>query len=190
MTAPPDRPAVAVFIAATLDGFIAADDGSIAFLDCVQAPGEDYGFQAFFHGIDTVVLGRNTWETVTGFGEWPFVGKKVVVLTHRPLTAQHNEIVYAGALETLLVQLGRDGARRIYLDGGNVIRQALAEGVVDEMTLSTIPVLLGRGRPLFGADAGASGWPGMLWRLTAIDAFPSGLVQCRWQRTPPSHQPY
>ncbi|MFZ5756892.1 MAG: dihydrofolate reductase family protein [Pseudomonadota bacterium] len=185
-----DRPQVSVFIAASMDGFIAASDGSIAFLDCVQAPGEDYGFGTFFAGIDTVVLGRNTWETTQGFSQWPFTGKQVTVLSHRPLAATHGESVHAGPLAPLLERLRESGARRIYLDGGAAIRQGLAEGVIDDMTLSTIPVLLGKGRPLFGAEAGASGWPGTLWRLAGIDAFPSGLVQCRWQRTPPSHLPY
>lgn len=170
------RPQVSVFIATSLDGFIAREDGSIDFLDCVNAPGEDYGFQAFFDSIDTVLLGRRTWDTVCGFAEWPFAGKRVVVLTHRPAAPAHGETVHTGDLAPLLQQLGATGAQRIYLDGGHAIRRGLRENVIDDMTISTVPVLLGSGRALFGNDVPAS-----TWDLVANRAYASGLVQSTWR---------
>lgn len=171
-----NRPRVSVFIATSLDGFIAREDGSIDFLDCVNTPGEDYGFSEFFAQVDAVVLGRSTWETVQGFDSWPFAGRRVVVLTHRPLPARHGESAHTGSLAPLLSQLHADGARHVYLDGGQAIRQGLAENLVDEMTISTIPVLLGNGRPLFAASVPAS-----TWDLVNSHAWASGLVQNSWR---------
>lgn len=170
------RPRVSVFIAASLDGFIAREDGSIDFLDCVNMPGEDYGFAAFFAQVDTVVLGRATRDTVQAFDEWPFTGKRVVVLTHRGLVSTNDEQVHAGELAPLMHALHAGGCRHVYLDGGQAIRQGLAENLIDEMTISTVPVLLGRGRSLFGSDVPAS-----TWDLVDSRAYASGLVQCRWR---------
>jgi len=170
------RPHVSVFIATSLDGFIAREDGSIDFLDCVNMPGEDYGFAEFLARADTVVLGRGTWETVRSFGTWPFDGKRVAVLTHRALPASHGEMAHAGELRPLLARLHAEGARQVYLDGGHAIRQGLAENLVDDMTISTIPVLLGRGRALFGSGVGAS-----TWDLLDSRAWASGLVRNTWR---------
>lgn len=170
------RPLVSVFIATSLDGFIAREDGSIDFLDCVNTPGEDYGFAEFFARVDTVVLGRSTWETVNAFASWPFTGKRVVVLTHRELPARHGETAHAGTLAPLLARLHAEGVQHIYLDGGHAIRQALAENLVDDMIISTIPVLLGSGRALFGSEVGAS-----TWELLDSRAWASGLVRNTWR---------
>lgn len=170
------RPRVSVFIATSLDGFIAREDGSIDFLDCVNTPGEDYGFAEFFAQVDTVVLGRATWDSVRCFAEWPFTGKHVVVLSRSAITPTHGEQLHAGALAPLLQSLHEDGCRHVYLDGGKVIRQGLVENLVDEMTISLIPVLVGRGRPLFGDTVPAS-----TWSLVDTRGYASGLVQCRWR---------
>lgn len=169
------RPRVSVFIATSIDGYIARDDGSIDFLDCVALPGEDYGYAAFFAQTDVLVVGRNTWEAVNAFAEWPWDGRRVVVLTHRPLPAKHGEQTHAGDLLPLLRELHAQGARHVYLDGGIAIRQGLREGIVDDMTVSTIPLLLGTGRALFGDTPLSS------WDLDGIRHFPSGLVQCTWK---------
>jgi len=172
-----ERPRVSVFIATSLDGFIARTDGSIDFLDCVNAPGEDYGFAAFFAQVDAVVIGRATYDTVLGFPHWPFAGKRVVVLTGKPLTPLHGESVHAGSIAPLLRALHDEGCRHVYLDGGGAIRHGLAENLVDDMTISTIPVLLGSGRPLFGASVPAS-----TWDLVDVRGYASGLVQCMWRQ--------
>lgn len=170
------RPHVSVFIATSLDGYIARADGSIDFLDCVQAPGEDYGFARFFAAIDTLVMGRHTWDVAAAFPEWPYAGKRVVVLTHRALDACHGEETHAGDLAPLFARLQEAGARRIYLDGGNAIRQALAANLVDDMTISTVPVLLGDGIPLF-----TQGVPASTWDLVDARGYASGLVQATWK---------
>jgi dihydrofolate reductase len=171
------RPAVCVYIALSLDGLIARDDGGLDWLDAMQVPCEDYGYAAFYATIDTVVIGRATYEKVLTFGEWPFAGRRVVVLTHRALDAKNGERTHAGALDPLLQSLAGEGVQRVYLDGGHAVRQGLREDVVDEMTLSFAPRLLGEGRPLFERGLPESGW-----LLRGSRSFASGLVQSDYRR--------
>lgn len=172
------RPRVSVYIATSLDNFIARDDGDLDWLSGVQdAGGNDYGYAGFMSTIDAVILGRSTYDAVRSFEMWPFDGKHVIVLTNRPITPAHGESSYAGALGPLLDRLGSEGVVRVYLDGGATIRQGLDEGLVDDMTLSIIPVLLGSGRPLF-----ARGAPESHWVLTGVESHPTGLVQVRYER--------
>jgi dihydrofolate reductase len=170
------RPRCSVFIATSLDGFIARRDGSVDWLSVVERPGEDYGYAHFFAGVDALVMGRRTYDTARGFPSWPYGGKRCVVLTHDPPEARHGEQFHAGPPLPLLEQLHADGIRHIYVDGGAVIRQFLASDLIDDFTLSIVPVLLGDGIRLF-----EDGGPGKRLRLEASQAFPSGLVQTRYQ---------
>lgn len=166
-----------VFIATSIDGFIARPDGGLDWLAQVERPGEDYGHAAFMASIDTVVVGRTTWETVRGFSPWPYEGKRVVVMTRRPLEAAHGEEAFAGAPAALCAKLEAEGARHAYVDGGVVIRDFLRADRLDELTLSTIPVVLGAGIPLWDGAGLERGF-----RLESARAFPSGLVQSRYVR--------
>lgn len=168
---------ISVFVGVSIDGFLARDDGTFDFLTPFE--GEEHGYSAFFASVDTLVIGRATYDTVIDFPEWPYRGKRVVVVTHRPLvTPRNGETSYRGGLATLCAQLAADGARRVYLDGGATIRQALDADLVDDMTISTVPRTIGRGRPLFGSGAPTTA----KWQLTAVQSFASGIVQARWQR--------
>lgn len=167
------RPRCSAYLAVSLDGFLARPDGSLDWLEAVQTPGEDYGYAAFFASVDALVVGRRTYETVTAFPAWPWTGKRVVVLTHRPLEARHGEVPWSGSLDELLERLHREGARHAYVDGGEVVRQFLSAGLLDDLTLSIVPVLLGEGRPLLGGVAAAL-------TLASAQPFPSGLVQLRY----------
>jgi dihydrofolate reductase len=172
------KPRVSVYIAVSLDNFIARDDGALDWLESVQdAGGGDYGYADFMATVDAVVLGRATYDAVRAFDTWPFAGKEVHVLTNRTLASAYGEQGYAGALSPLMARLAERGVQRVYLDGGATIRQGLDEGLVDDMTLSIVPVLLGAGLPLF-----ARGLPGSSWMPTGADVHPSGLVQVRYQR--------
>jgi dihydrofolate reductase len=169
---------VSVYIAVSLDNCIARDDGGLDWLADVQdAGGGDYGYAAFMETIDAVVLGRSTYDAVRTFDTWPFTGKRVIVLTNRALVSAFGEESYAGALAPLMERLGTEGVQRIYLDGGATIRQGLDEAIIDDMTLSMVPVLLGSGRPLF-----TRGLPGSSWRLLHAESFPTGLVQLVYER--------
>jgi dihydrofolate reductase len=173
------RPQCAVFIAASLDGFIARADGGLDWLSIVERAGEDYGYRAFFDGVDALVMGRRTYDTVVGFDDWPYAGKRCIVLAHAPPPPRYDEEFASGAPGALLDRLGAEGIRRIYVDGGAVIRQFLAADLIDELTLSVIPVLLGDGIRLFGADAAGSPKRGL--RLLGARPFDSGLVQLRYE---------
>lgn len=171
------RPRCSVFIATSLDGFIAKPDGTFDFLSIVEQPGEDYGFAEFFATVDALVIGRNTYETALSFPEWPYAGKRCMVLTHRETPSVHGEQFFAGEPPALLEQLALGGAQRLYVDGGAVIRAFLSENLIDDMTISLIPVLLGQGIPLFGAEV-----PEQRLTLQTNRAYPSGLVQLSYGR--------
>jgi dihydrofolate reductase len=173
------RPQVHVYIAVSLDGFIARENGTLDWLEPMQVEGEDYGYAEFFAGIDALVLGRSTYDSVLSFPQWPFAGKRVAVLTHRPVATKHGESFHAGQLTTLLQELAAADIHAVYLDGGQAIRQGLREGLVDSITLNIVPVLLGRGRPLFDASV-----PLSHWQLESSRAYATGLVQNRYRLRP------
>lgn len=176
------RPKVSVYIATSVDGYIAREDGGLDFLERASGSGGDYGYAEFAATVDALVIGRATYDTVLGFAsteaaEWPFAGKRVVVLTHHALEPRHGEERHEGALAPLLERLGAEGVRHVYLDGGVAVREGLAEGVVDALTISIVPVVLGSGRPLFRA-----GLPELSLRLVSAQPYSTGLVQVRYER--------
>src|SRR5690349_5740088 len=111
-----------IYIAASLDGFIARTDGRIDWLSIVERPGEDYGYRKFFDSVDVLILGRKTYETVLGFDAWPYEGKRCVVLTNNAAsfaaTAKHGETFYSGLPADLVAKLEAEGVARAYVDGG------------------------------------------------------------------------
>jgi dihydrofolate reductase len=170
------RPRVSVFLGLSLDGFIAGEGGDLSWLDPYDGdPPEETGYAELMREVDTLVIGRGTYDTVLGFQPWPYPGKRVVVLTHRPLSPRHGEEACDGPLPALLERLGAEDRRHVYLDGGGAVRQGLAAGVVDRLTLSWVPVVLGRGVPLFGPEL-----PRLGWRPEGTRSFRSGLVQVRY----------
>lgn len=173
------RPRCSVFIATSVDGYIARSDGTFDFLSIVERPGEDYGFADFFATVDALVIGRNTYETALAFPEWPYAGKRCIVLTHRETASVHGEQFFAGEPAALVEQLGLSGAQRLYVDGGAVIRQFMQEGLIDDLTLSIVPVVLGSGIALFGSELQEQ-----RLSLTGSRAYESGLVQLCYARSP------
>ena len=170
------RPSCSVFVATSLDGFIARRDGRLDWLAAASTPGEDYGYQELFDGVDTILLGRNTWEVARRFERWPYRGKRVVVLAHAPVSGSLGEEFMEGDPAEVLGRLGEEGARRVYADGGSVVSQLLAAGCVDEIVLSIVPVVLGEGIRLFQPPL-----PQRPLELVAARPFPSGLVQLRYR---------
>lgn len=143
-----------VFIATSLDGFIARTDGSIDWLGDGDPEGEDYGFAGFFASVDYLVMGRHTFEKVVSFGQWPYGDKRLVVLTSRSLTipVELAETVETmdGAPEEVVAQLAQRGAKHLYVDGGITIQRFLEAGLIQRLTIAHIPILIGEGIPLFG----------------------------------------
>lgn len=144
-----------VFIATSLDGYIADKKGGIDWLHAIPNPGhDDMGYVAFTSDIDALVMGRTTFETVCGFDvEWPY-DKPVFVLSNKmneiPESHQGKAFLLKGTLMEILNQIYDRGFNRLYIDGGTTIRNFLKEDLIDEMILTKIPILLGGGAPLFG----------------------------------------
>ena len=142
-----------VFVGTSLDGFIARPNGSFDFLPA--GGGEAHGYEEFIASVDTIVMGRNTFETVLSLGSWPYGGKRVVVLSTRPidLSALQGEIVeqMAGPPAQIVAQLAASGAQHLYIDGGITIQQFLRAGLIQRLTITRVPVLIGEGIPLFGS---------------------------------------
>jgi dihydrofolate reductase len=146
---------VSVFIATSLDGFIARPDGDVSWLDDYEpmGKGEDGGYGELFNAVDSMVMGRGSFEKVLTF-DWSYGTKPITVmsksLTEVPEKLKGSVRIVALSPLELLEKMEAEGCRHIYLDGGQVIQSFLREGLVDDMTLTVIPVLLGQGIPLFG----------------------------------------
>jgi dihydrofolate reductase len=147
-----------VFIATSLDGFIAREDGGIDWLNAASAglpEGEDCGYKLFISDIDTLVMGRNTFEQVLTFGAWSYGAMPVVVMSRGEASlASDVASTVTASRETpgeLVARLETEGCKHLYVDGGLLVQSFLAAGLIDDLTITVIPVLLGTGRSLFGA---------------------------------------
>ncbi len=144
-----------VYIGTSLDGFIADKNGGLDWLDSVPNPeGIDMGYYAFLERMDALVMGRVTFETVLGFGiDWPY-DKPVYVLSSTlntvPAELEGKVWIMGGPLAEVLAAIHARGHRHLYIDGGSTIQQFLKADLIDEMILTTIPILLGGGFSLFG----------------------------------------
>ena len=148
---------VSVYVGSSLDGFIARRDGSIDWLNEAQAlvpEGEDCGFEEFMDSVDALIMGRKTFEQVLSFGQWPYGETPVVVMSHGAVEIP-QQLSYTVSRsgehpKELLERLSAQGVQHVYVDGGNTIQGFLAESLVDEITITTVPVAIGDGIPLFG----------------------------------------
>jgi len=171
------------FLAASVDGFIAGPHDELDWLhrpEFALPDGEDFGFQEFLAGIDTLVMGRRTFDVVRDFDPWPYAATPVVVLTSRPLElppALAGRVRReTGEPAEVVARLAAAGARRLYVDGGVTVRSFLAAGRLDDLTVTWIPLLLGGGVPLFG-DLGVE----VALDLAACESFDNGFVQCKYR---------
>jgi dihydrofolate reductase len=143
-----------VFIATSIDGYIADKDGGIDWLHAIPNPDKiDMGYSAFIAQVDALVMGRKTFETVCNFGiDWPYQ-KPVFVLSNTLSTIsekfQGRATLVKGTIHEVLEQLYQKGFSKLYIDGGKTIQSFLQEDLIDEMVITIIPVLLGGGIPLF-----------------------------------------
>jgi dihydrofolate reductase len=170
------RPRCAAFLAMSLDGFIARPDGRVDWLDAYEAPPEDYA--AFIAGVDTLLIGRATYDLVVTFPAWPYEAKRVAVLTHRPQVPRHGETFLAGEPAAVLARLAASGSRSVYVDGGAVVSQYLAAGLLDELTVTVVPLVLGTGRRLFQGTL-----PERRFSLVENRVYSSGLVRITYRPT-------
>ena len=171
---------VVLYIAMSLDGYIAGPDDDLGFLSAVEQQGEDYGYGTFIKTVDTVLVGRKTYDKVLSMVNYfPHAkDKEVFILTRTPRPAEGSITFYSGELAELIEQLKSKEGKNIFVDGGaEVVQQLLAENLIDEMYISVIPVLLGAGIPLF-----RQGLPQQPLQLQRATAFEKGLVQLHYLR--------
>lgn len=171
-----------VFIATSLDSYIADKKGLLDWLNVIPNPdNSDCGFKSFMDRIDAIVMGRNTFQTVDGFeGAWPYT-KPVFVLSNSlialPDSYEDNAQLIQGPLSAVIRTLHNKGYQNLYIDGGLTIQSFLKEDLIDEMIITIIPILLGGGAPLFGELAQP-----MLFELVKSEIFLNALLQNHFRR--------
>ncbi|MBA3237146.1 MAG: dihydrofolate reductase [Parachlamydiaceae bacterium] len=170
-----NRPKITIYIATSIDGYIARQDGSLDWLDRVGGFDDDYGFQKLLDSIDAVILGRNTYEIAATVQDWPYKGKRIIVLSNTLKTVRSEAELFQGDLTQLVNNLHADGIKHVWIDGGVTVSQFLNLQMVDSMTLSVIPVILGSGMPLFSAIGKE-----LSCSLSSSQSYPSGLVQLNY----------
>ncbi|CAM2973046.1 dihydrofolate reductase family protein [Rariglobus hedericola] len=166
---------VTLYIAASLDGFIARTDGAIDWLPVPDLAGEDYGYGELLESVDTLLLGRKTYEQVLTLGPWPYEGKRCIVFSATRAGQRDDRVEFVDCDIAACVRelKAEPGEGIIWLVGGaEIIAACLAGGVVDEIILTTVPVLLGEGIRLFPETT----WLTRL-KLENVHAYPDGLVQ-------------
>jgi len=168
-----------VFCGASVDGFIARANGGLDFL---PEDAEPHGYDELIASVDTIVVGRNTFEIVLSFDAWPYGTKRVVVLSSRPLDLS-TAIARGGVVEQMggepaeiVARLAESGAGHLYVDGGVTIQRFLRAGLIDRLVVTRVPVLIGEGIPLFGSLP-----HDVRLRHLATRSYPSGLVQTEYE---------
>ena len=172
-----------VFIATSLDGFIAREDGSIDWLmkaNTLVPPGEDGGYKAFISTVDGLIMGRHSFEKVLSFDPWPYGELPVVVMSSQPIIIpDHIEKCLSTSSETpaeLVKRLTNEGFKHLYIDGGITIQNFIAGNLINELTITLVPVLLGSGRSLFGALT-----HDIELNQLATHTFGGGIVQVKYK---------
>ena len=168
---------VSVFIGTSVDGFMARSNGDLDFLP--PGGGEPHGYDEFIASVDTIVIGRNSFETVVAFPAWPYGDKRVVVLSSRPLdlSAVHGGVIeqMTGSPTEIISKLAASGVHHVYVDGGVTIQRFLREGLIQRLIITRVPVLIGDGIPLFGMLP-----RDVRLRHIATQHYPSGLVKTEY----------
>lgn len=172
---------ISLFIAMSLDGYIAKPDDDLSFLKLVEKAGEDYGYGEFTDTIDTLIIGRRTYDYVlknVGLSHYDNGQREVYVITRTERPRKGRTIFYTGNLTELVKRLQSEKGKNIYCDGGaEVINELLKHDLVDEFIISIVPVLLGNGTRLF-----QDGRPEQLLEFIEVKTFETGLTQLHYRR--------
>jgi dihydrofolate reductase len=171
---------ISVFVGVSVDGFLARPNGAFDFLD--SGGDEPHGYEEFIATVDTIVIGRKTFETVLGFDGWPYGERRVVVLSSQPVdlskaAARGGRVEQMGGPPVdIAAMLAGRGAQHVYVDGGITIQGFLRANLVNRLVISRVPVLIGSGIPLFGTLV-----RDVPLRHVATKAFRRGLVQTEYE---------
>ncbi|MBN8701493.1 MAG: dihydrofolate reductase [Bacteroidetes bacterium] len=170
---------VILYIAMSLDGLIAGANDSLDFLSLVEKKGEDYGYGKFTESVDTVIMGRKTYDKVCSMGvENPHPNKKLFIITRTPKSAIDNIEYFTGNIIDLISELKQRNGKNIFVDGGaEIVNILLKQNLIDEFYISIIPIILGSGISLFQQPL-----PELNLKLVDSKQFESGLVQIHYSR--------
>jgi dihydrofolate reductase len=170
---------VVLFIAMSLDGYIATPEGDLSFLAMVEEKGQDYGYTDFIQTVDAVIVGRKTYDKVLSMGyDFPHHDKDVYIITRAARPSTGSVKFYIGNPEELVTQLKSQTGKNIFVDGGaEIVNELLRANLIDEFYVSIIPVLLGDGISLF-----KNGRPETILKLIDVKHFEKGLVQLHYVR--------
>jgi len=169
---------VILYIATSLDGYIAKPNDDLSFLSIVQQDGEDYGYADFVKSVDTVILGRKTYDWVmTQVPDFPHADKDSYVITRTPRSSINKTHFYTGDLKELVLKLKREQGKNIFIDGGaEIVNELLKLKLIDEFIISVIPILVGNGTRLFN-----DGRPEQKLTFIDIRKFDTGLTQFHYK---------
>lgn len=170
---------VILYIASSLDGYIAQPNDDLSFLSIVEQEGEDYGYAAFVKSVDTVIVGRKTYDTVISMGyDFPHTDKDAYIITRTSRPAIGSVKFYTGDLKELVERLKFEKGKNIFCDGGaEIVNELLQNDLIDEFIISIIPILLGNGTKLFNDKR-----PEQRLELFSTRQFDKGLVQLHYKR--------
>jgi dihydrofolate reductase len=171
---------LSVFVGTSLDGFIARRNGDYDFLPANG--GEPHGYDEFIASVDTILIGRKTFEVVLKLPSWPYGDKRVVVLSHRPLdfsgiTGRVEQM--SGEPVQIAQKLAATGAKHVYVDGGITVQDFLRAGQIHDLAITRVPVLIGDGIPLFGSVP-----QDIKLRHIGTRQYKSGLVKSEYEVMP------
>ena len=168
-----------LYIATSLDGYIAKPNDDLSFLSIVQKDGEDYGYSEFVSSIDTVILGRKTYDGIMAVvDEFPHMDKISYIITRTERPSIGNINFYNGTLNSLVKKLKSEKGKNIFIDGGaEIVHELLKANLIDEFIISIIPILVGDGIKLF-----ADGRPELKLKLVTLKKFETGLIQMHYER--------
>lgn len=165
----------------SLDGYIAKPNDDLSFLKLVEKDGEDYGYAKFTADIDTIIIGRKTYDYVLkeiGASHYDNGQRDVYVITRTERPQIGRTIFYTGSIAELVEKLKSEKGKNIYCDGGaEVINELLKNSLIDEFIISIIPVLLGNGTKLF-----KDGRPEQILEFVSAKTFETGLVQLYYKK--------
>lgn len=169
---------VILYIATSADGYIAKPNDDLSFLGIVGKEGVDYGYASFIETIDTVILGRKTYEWVLKHADFPHADKRTYVITRNARPDNGNIVFYNGDISVLVQQLKAENGKHIFCDGGaEVVNELMKYGLIDEFIISIVPVFVGNGTKLF-----KDGRNELLLELVGSKTFDTGLVQLHYKR--------
>jgi dihydrofolate reductase len=170
---------VILYIATSLDGYIAQPNDDLGFLSIVEQEGQDYGYADFVKTVDAVIVGRKTYDKVISMGfDFPHSDKDAYIITRTPRPSIGSVKFYTHDLKSLVAKIKSENGKNIFCDGGaQIVHELLKDDLIDEFIISIIPILVGNGTKLF-----KDGRPEKKLELVSVKSFDKGLVQLHYKR--------